>query len=82
MDYVQDYLTNVGERKCEANAIVVLPKIAKELVTNAITNYIGDDAKSRFKNKRNLVRSELNKFLEDSGSQVLLDKLLDNINNY
>jgi len=81
MPYVQEYLKSIGERKCEANAIVVLPDIAQELVRNAIESYLGSDAKDRFKEKREAVKEELESFLEDSGSGELIDQVFDNIDN-
>lgn len=82
MPYVQEYLKEIGERKCEANAIVVLPQIARDLVRNVIESYIGSDAQDRFEHKRQLVRDELGEFLEDSGSGLLLEQVFEKIRNY
>lgn len=48
LDYVQDYLRTVGERKCEANAIVVNPESARELCALSIESFVGEDALKRF----------------------------------
>jgi len=81
MPYVQEYLKTIGERKCEANAIVVLPDIAQDLVKNAIEFYVGSDAKNRFEKKRDDLRSELTSFLDESGSEDLMNQIFDNIDD-
>lgn len=81
MPYVQNYLNEIGERKCEANAIVVLPEVARELVRNEIESYLGTGAKSRFETKRQAVRDELKEFMEESGSDKLMEQLFTNIEN-
>jgi len=81
MPYVQKYLKEIGERKCEANAIVVLPKVARDFVRGIIESYVGVGAKNRFSHKRQLVRDELKEFLDDSGSGLLLKQIFDNIDN-
>lgn len=81
MPYVQEYLETIGERKCEANAIVVLPDIAQELVRSVIESYLGTSAKDRFQEKRDKIRDELELFLDESGSNDLLDTIFENIDN-
>ena len=81
MPYVQDYLEEIGERKCEANAIVVLPRIARDLVRGVIESYVGSDAQKRFEDKRQEVKDELETFLEDSGSGALLKQVFKKIEN-
>ena len=80
MPYVQDYIKTHGKRKCEANAIVPMPRIAREFVENAITEFVGDDAESRFAEKRQAVKDDLDKFREETGLQDSLQKALDLIN--
>lgn len=82
MPYVQEYLQTIGERKCEANVLVTLPKIAQDLCTQAIEKYLGDDAQERFQAKRKAVREELENFLSESGSQDLLDTIFERIEDY
>lgn len=81
MPYVQKYLSEIGERKCEANAIIVYPEVARRYVRDAIENYLGEDAKDRFAEKRQAVKDELETFLEDTGSRSLINQVFDNINN-
>ena len=44
MSYVQDYINNYGIWKCEANAIVVIPQLGRQLCEDAINKYISRDA--------------------------------------
>lgn len=81
MPYAQEYLKKYGVRKCEANAIVVLPEIAQDLVRSAIESYLGPDAIERFEDKREIVRDNLESFLEETGSNDLLDQIFENIDN-
>lgn len=81
MPYVQEYLREIGERKCEANAIVVLPRIARQLVQGVIESYLGPDAEDRFEDKRRAVREELDEFMETSGVGELLTQIFDAIEN-
>jgi len=42
-----------GIRKCEANALVVIPKEAQQLCRDAIEDYLKPDAEQRFKKIEN-----------------------------
>lgn len=77
MTYVQEYLHTIGERKCEANAIVTMPQAARELVREAIEEYLGPDAKDRFEEKRQAVRDEFEDFLSASGLGESIDNALE-----
>jgi len=77
MDYVQNYLHKFGVRKCEANAIIPMPSLARELVEDAITDIIGEDAVERFSEKRRKVIEELHAFKEKTGLQKALEKALE-----
>jgi len=81
MSYVQEYLETIGERKCEANAIVAMPEEARDLVREAIEKYVGPDAKERFEEKRQAVRDEFDVFMDESGLGLSIDDALDQINN-
>ena len=81
MSYVQEYLHTIGERKCEANAIITMPGAARELVREAIEKYLGPDAKDRFEEKRQQVRDTFETFLEDTGLEEPIDNAIDQIEN-
>jgi len=67
MEYVQEYLGKIGERKCEANALVVRPTQAREMCRDAIEKYLGQNALNRFGAKRQKIREELSMFREKTG---------------
>ena len=58
MPYVQEYLSTIGKRKCEANAIVKDPAIGRVLCRAAIESYLGKDARDRFKARRKKINDE------------------------
>ncbi len=80
LPYVQTYLKKVGRRKCEANSLVVIPTMGRKLCEKTLLKYLGDDAESRFRNKRALVKERIDGVLENSGAGKLVRraiKLLD-----
>lgn len=82
MPYLQDYLKSIGERKCEANSIVIRPREAEALCLAAILKYLGDDAPDRFRKKRERVRREYNAFLKNSGLKDAVDSAMEIISDY
>lgn len=40
LPYVQQYLKQIGERKCEANALIVIPQIARQLFFDAVNKHV------------------------------------------
>lgn len=82
MTYVQEYLNTIGEKKCEANAIVTMPVKAQELVRGAIEAYLGPDAEDRFKEKRQAVRDEFNKFINGTEIGKSLDEAIELTEEY
>ena len=73
LDYVQDYIDEFGVRKCEANAVVVIPTAARLLALDAILKYLGSDAADRFKAKRQGVIDEINGFQDEMGINHLIE---------
>lgn len=82
MDYVQDYLKEIGERKCEANVIVTNPKLSRELCNGAIKKYLGIDAEKRFSRKRDEVIGKFDKFLEEEGISEKVNDIIKISRNY
>jgi hypothetical protein len=68
MTYVQTYLKKVGRRKCEANSIVVIPEMGRRLCEKTITRHLGAGALERFRGKRRLVKTRMDRVLEASGA--------------
>jgi len=79
LPYVQDYLKNVGVRKCEANSLVVKPEEGRKLCRDAIEHYLHHDAINRFKEKRKAVEQEVSDYLEEKGLKDSLQKIIDDI---
>lgn len=77
MPYVQNYLSEIGPRKCEANAIVTTPQAAQSLVTNAIEDIVGPDALDRFKVKTDKVEERWEELLLEHGLTAPMIKCLD-----
>jgi len=68
---VAEYIEQYGERKCEANALVVNPNAAIKLCVDVIEKYLGEDAIDRFKEKRETIRNEINDYIESTGLRDL-----------
>jgi hypothetical protein len=77
MDYAQRYLKEVGVRKCEANAIIVIPKAAEKLVEDSIAKYLGKDAYNRFSHKQDDVKTEFNSFVDSEEIQYKIQDIID-----
>jgi hypothetical protein len=60
--FVRDFIAKYGERKCEANALVVVPDKAEQLARKAIEKYLGVQALSRFETKRDKIRRQFERF--------------------
>jgi hypothetical protein len=58
-EYVQNYIARFGARKCEANALVVVPEIGRKLCRDAILKFIPADAPARYRRKLNRERAKL-----------------------
>jgi hypothetical protein len=70
--YVQEYLSTVGPRKCEANALVIAPEAGRQLCEETIIEYLGEDALDRFDERRREVREAIDRVLDNSGARDLL----------
>lgn len=81
MEYVQQYLREIGERKCEANAVVTMPDAARDLVRGVIEGYLGEDVLDRFETKRQVVRDELDEYMESSGVGKTINDIIVKIDN-
>jgi hypothetical protein len=79
MPYLQDYLSEIGERKCEANAVVTMPDAARELCKEAIEKYLGEDAVDRFEAKRQAVRDQFEEYLERTGNGDVVRNIINDI---
>jgi hypothetical protein len=57
--YVQDYIAKFGVRKCEANALVVVPEIGRALCRDAILEHLPVGAVERYARKLERARKRL-----------------------
>lgn len=67
MEYVQTYLRDIGERKCEANALVVAPTQGRALCRETIESYLGQGAVDRFKAKWQAISDKMEQVRENTG---------------
>ena len=81
LPYVQEYLRKFGARKCEANALVIVPDAAQNLCRETIEKYLDSDALDRFQAKRQEIRDILEAFKKKTGLQDTLMKSLELIQN-
>jgi hypothetical protein len=63
--YVQEYLAEFGVKKCEANALVVVPEIGRQLCRDAILRHISADAPRRHQRRLETARRDLRRMLND-----------------
>ncbi len=65
--YIQNYLSEIGERKCESNVLVTTPDIARQLLRTTTEEYLGVDAVTRFRAKRQRIQDLYQDELEQLG---------------
>lgn len=82
LPYLQEYLSEHGCRKCEANAIVTIPEQARALVTDAIHEWLGNDALQRFNAKRETIRKKMTTALQSTGLLDALGSAIDELDDY
>jgi len=76
---VPEWLSEIGNRKCEANALVVRPKEGRQLAEDTILYYLGVNAEKRFKAKEQLIIDEVqtikNKIDLDESIQKIIEQI-------
>jgi len=60
-EYIQDY----GERKCEANAVVVVPELGRKMLQDAIDKYLGADAYQKHENRVYEARTQIKNMIDE-----------------
>ncbi len=68
LPYVQTYLKKVGRRKCEANSIVVIPEMGRQLCRETVLSHLGEDTEDRFARKTERARERIDAAMEESGA--------------
>lgn len=79
LNYVQTYLKKVGRRKCEANAIVVIPRLGQEMCRKAIESYLGDDARARFERRKQKTRDDIFEIMDSVKVKTAIEKAIDKL---
>lgn len=72
---VREYIEQYGERKCEANALIVVPDSARDLCREAIESHIGEGALERFEEKEEEVKGQLDEYRKKIGADKMLKKM-------
>jgi hypothetical protein len=63
-DYVQNYLRQYGARKVEADALVTVPELGRDLCRQAILKYVPANAPRRYRAKLKPIRAEMRRELD------------------
>jgi len=63
--YVQNYLAAFGARKCEANALVVVPEIGRQLCRDAILRYVDATAPRHYQRRLERARRALRRIINE-----------------
>jgi hypothetical protein len=63
--YVQQYIEQFGVRKCEANALVVVPDVGRQLCRDAILRHVPAAAVERYERKLDGLRQQLREALRE-----------------
>jgi hypothetical protein len=82
LQYVQGYLSRVGRRKCEANSVVVIPKMGRELCERTILKFLGGDARQRFEKKTNRAQELIEEALSESRAGESIEQALKRLRKY
>lgn len=79
---VKKYIDEFGERKVEANAIIVDPESARNLCEQAILNYVGEEIHERFKERRQAIVDKYNQLFEDLELKTALENAYQELESY
>lgn len=78
LPYIQQYLHTIGERKCEANALLMVRREdAEALCRQAIERYLGTDARERFARRRQGINERFEDYRERTGIGDAIQRVLD-----
>lgn len=79
---VKKYVDQFGERKVEANAIIVDPVSARNLCEQAILHYVGEDIHERFGERRQTIIDEYDQLYEDLEIKTALESAYQELETY
>lgn len=79
LPYVQNYIAQYGVRKCEANALVVIPDRSREFAREAIEFYLGADAQKRFFTRQQVIKDKIVSFRQKTNLTKVIQNALKSI---
>lgn len=77
LPYVQNYLKKIGNRKCEANACVIIPEITRDYIRTRIEKYLGEDAIDRFRQKKIDAQNEIQDLLDEKDFSSKINDMIE-----
>ena len=81
LSYVQEYLSEYGARKCEANALVVAPGSARDLCRQVIEGYLGVDSLERFQQRWQVIADTMEQLRDETGVGDSIEQAIKAIDN-
>ncbi|MHA2404627.1 MAG: hypothetical protein ACXADH_16625 [Candidatus Kariarchaeaceae archaeon] len=79
LDYVQDYIARYDKRKWEANSVVIIPNQARQLCRHTIEDYLGQDAKTRFQQKKQATSEAIDRELRELQLKKTIEQAIQRI---
>ncbi len=79
--YIREYIAEFGERKVEANALVVRPDVARELVESAINEYLPANASEKMDMALEVGQARIEELSEKADVDLIISDLVDSIND-
>lgn len=74
--YVREYIKKYGKRKCEANAILIIPQIAKADCEIAILKHLGNDPLAKYRTELEKVQKDVLDLMNKTKYKKKIDKLM------
>ncbi|GAI82343.1 unnamed protein product, partial [marine sediment metagenome] len=62
---VREYIAKYGVRKCEANAIVIVPELGRKMLQDAVDEWLGKDAYKSYLSALETGQSRAKELIED-----------------
>ncbi|MBA7576299.1 hypothetical protein ES695_13770 [Candidatus Atribacteria bacterium 1244-E10-H5-B2] len=64
---IREYVAQYGAKKCEANAIVVAPKLGRKMLQDAVNKWLGKDAYKDYEEALEIERERARELIEEKG---------------
>lgn len=76
--HVREYIANYGERKCEANAVLVIEPIVIDLLEKTIQKYLGNPFE-KFDQAKKKTQGEVKELMDSLGVKIILNSWLESL---